>query len=72
MAVATNGNRITRGDLEAAFTRFTGEGEATAKAMVPQGAVVAGAVALVVITLTYLAGRRRGRGRSAVIELRRV
>jgi hypothetical protein len=72
MAVATNGHRITRDDLQAAFTRLSGEGEATAKAAMPQAAVVAGAVALAVVTLAYLAGRRRGRNRSAVIELRRV
>jgi hypothetical protein len=49
-----------------------GEGEDKAKAAVPQAAVVAGAVALAVITLAYLAGRRRGRKRSAVVEIRRL
>jgi hypothetical protein len=72
MAVGTNGRRITRDDLEAAFSQVVGEGEATAQAAVPQVLVVAGAVALGVIALAYLAGRRRGRGRSAVLEVRRV
>lgn len=64
--------RITRDDLEAAFAQVVGEGEATAKAALPSAAVIAGAVALGVITLAYLAGRRRGRRRSAVLEIRRV
>jgi hypothetical protein len=72
MAVGTNGRRITRDDLEAAFSRVAGDGEATARAAAPQALVVAGAVALGVITLAYLAGRRRGRRRSAVLEVRRV
>jgi len=38
----------------------------------PQVAVIAGAAVMVVLTLTYLAGRRRGRRRSAVVEIRRV
>ncbi len=72
MAVGTNGRRITRDDLEAAFSEVIGEGEATAEAALPQVLVVAGAIALGVITLAYLAGRRRGRRRSAVLEVRRV
>lgn len=73
MAQATsNGRRITRDDLEAAFSRVIGEGEATAQAAAPTALVVAGAVALGVIALAYLAGRRRGRRRSAVLEIRRV
>lgn len=72
MAARTNGQRITRDDLEAAFARVVGEGEATGKAVLPQALVIAGAVALVAITVAYLAGRRRGRRRSAILEIRRV
>lgn len=72
MATATGGRRITRDDLEAAFARVVGEGEATAQSAAPTGLVVAGAVALGVIALAYLAGRRRGRRRSAVVEVRRL
>ena len=38
----------------------------------PQIALIAGTVALAVVTLAYLAGKRRGRRRSAVVEIRRV
>jgi hypothetical protein len=67
-----NGGRITREDLQAAYSQVLGEGEATVRAAAPQGIAVVSAVGLVVITLAFLAGRRRGRSRSAVVEIRRL
>jgi len=72
MASRTNAGRITRDDLEAAFSQVVGEGEATAESALPQIVLIAGAVAVTVLTLAYLAGRRRGRRRSAVVEVRRL
>ena len=72
MATRTNGRRITRDDLQAAFSQLAGERQAVAKAAAPQAALVAGALALAAVTLAYLAGKRRGRHRSAVIEVRRI
>jgi hypothetical protein len=72
MPVGTNGQRITRQDLEAAFSEVVGEGESTTQRALPQLLLVAGAVALSVVTLAYLAGKRRGRRRSAVVEVRRL
>lgn len=72
MAVSTNGRKITRVDLEAAFNRAFGEGEAVARRSMPQAVMVGGAVGLVVLILVYLAGRRSGRHRSAVLEIRRL
>ncbi len=71
MAVSTNGRRITKDDLQAAYGQVLGEGEAQVSSAVPQALVVAGAVALAVITVAYLAGKRRGRRRSSII-VRRV
>ena len=71
MPLDTNG-RITRTDLEVAFSRTWGDGQETATALVPQALIVAGAVALAVVTLAYLAGKRRGRRRSSVVEIRRL
>ena len=68
----TNGRRITRDDLESAYSRVFGEGEATARGSAPQGIAVVVAVALGVITVAFLAGRRKGRSRSAVVEIRRL
>lgn len=72
MAVQTNGRRISRDDLEAAFTKVLGDGEATAESVGPPVLVIAAAAAIGVVALAYLAGRRRGRRRSTVIELRRI
>jgi hypothetical protein len=68
----TNGRLITRDDLQAAYSQLVGEGEATARAAAPRGLAVAGAVALFVVTVAFLAGKRRGRARSAVVEIRRL
>jgi hypothetical protein len=68
----TNGRLITRDDLQAAYSQVMGQGEATARAAAPRGLAVIGAVALTVVTVAFLAGRRRGRSRSAVVEIRRL
>ncbi|HEY1827870.1 MAG TPA: hypothetical protein VGF87_07605 [Acidimicrobiales bacterium] len=68
----TNGRLITREDLQAAYSQFMGEGEATARAAAPKGFAVVGAAALVVVTIAFLAGRRRGKATSAVVEIRRL
>jgi hypothetical protein len=72
MSVQTNGRRITRDDLEAAFGKVVGDGRTAARTAMPQAVVVAGAVALVVVTLAFAAGKRRGRRKSSVIEIRRL
>ena len=68
----SNGRLITREDLQAAYEQVMGEGEATARAAAPRGLAVAGAVAILVIALAFLAGKRRGRSKSAVVEIRRL
>ncbi|HMD45754.1 MAG TPA: hypothetical protein VKG43_06325 [Acidimicrobiales bacterium] len=73
MAVATtNGRRITRADLESAFAQALGVGEEKVQSKLPQIVVAAAAVTVTVLALTYMAGRRRGRKRSAVLEIRRL
>jgi hypothetical protein len=68
----SNGRLITRDDLQAAYAQVMGEGEATVRAAAPRGLAVGGAIAIVIIALAFLAGRRRGRARSAVVEIRRL
>ena len=69
---ASKGGRITREDLQAAYAQVLGEGEATIRAAAPRGIALAGAIGVVVVTLAFLAGRRRGTNRSAVVEIRRL
>ena len=72
MAARSDRRRITRDDLQAAFDGVLGEGESAVRAAAPQAAVVGGAAALALVALAYLAGRRRGRKRTAVLEVRRI
>ena len=72
MARIKAAHRVTREELQAAFTQVLGEGEAAAGARMPQAVVLAGAVVVAVLALTYLSGRRRGRKNSAVIEIKRL
>lgn len=72
MSVQTNGRHITRADLEAAFQKVVGEGEKTVERATPTAAIIAGAAVVVVVTLAFLAGKRRGRKRSTVVEIRRI
>jgi len=64
--------KITRDDLEAKLREIAGEVDERVEDAKPN--IVAGAVvALVVVAiLAYLFGRRSGRVRSAVVEIRRV
>ncbi len=64
--------RITRGDLEAKLREVSGDVGETVEAAKPQ--LVGGAVAglLLALIVAYLLGRRRGRKRSAIVEIRRV
>jgi hypothetical protein len=72
MAGTASTTRITRGDLEAKLREVTGEATETVEAARPQ--LIGGAVAglLLVVIVSYLFGRRRGRKRSAIVEIRRV
>lgn len=71
MTTATT-KRITRDDLETKLREVTGEFDQTVDAVRPQliGGAVAGVILLALVA--YLLGRRSGRRRSALVEIRRV
>ena len=64
--------RITRDDLEAKLREMSGGVEDTIDEVRPTviTTVVAGAV--LALLVAYLLGRRKGRARSAVVEIRKV
>ena len=64
--------RITRGDIEAKLRDMRGEVEETAEAARTPILAIAGGVAAAVIVLVFLLGKRRGRRKSTVVEIRRV
>lgn len=70
------GGRITPADIEAQVRQITGEVaetvEGVTEAVKPKMIPVAAAGGAVLVAATYLLGRRRGRRRSTVVEIRRV
>lgn len=65
-------DRITRDDLEDKFRELEGEARDQVESA-RSTAIAAGVVALlVVLLLAFLLGRRKGRHRSTVVEIRRV
>jgi hypothetical protein len=72
MPVETNGRKISRDDLQAAFAKAIGDGEDSVRASLPPVLVVAGAVVVGLVAVAYLFGRRGGRNDSAIVEIRRL
>jgi hypothetical protein len=64
--------RISRDDLEAKLRDLSGGLEDTVEAARPKVISSAAAGVLLAVLLAYLLGRRRGRARSAVVEIRKV
>ncbi len=64
--------QITRNDLEAAFSRVVGAGEKSAEEAMPKAMMLAGIVALAFVTAVYLVGKRSGRRKASVVEIRRL
>lgn len=63
---------ITRDDIEARLRELNGEVVAETTAARSNLVTIAAAVAVAVVTVAFLAGRRRGRSRSTVVEVRRI
>jgi hypothetical protein len=64
--------RITRDDIEAKLREISGEVDDSVESARPK--VLTGAVAgvFLLVVVAYLLGRRRGRKRSALVEIRRL
>jgi hypothetical protein len=63
---------ITRDDIEAKFRELTGEANNEVEAVRTQALTVGLAVGTALLTVVYLMGRRSGRRRSSVVEVRRI
>ncbi len=64
--------RITRADIEGKLRDMRGEVEETAEAAKAPIMAIAADVAAAVVIAAFLLGKRRGRRRSTVVEIRRV
>lgn len=72
MTAAPRTSPITRDDLEAKLRELQGEVEET-KESVLSTAITVGAVVLVgVVAVAFLMGRRRGKKRTTIVEVRRI
>lgn len=63
---------VTRQAIEAKLREIKGEVDTTATAAKPGGLVVGVAVALAVVGLAYVMGRRKGKKKTTLVEVRRV
>lgn len=72
MTAAPKESRVTRDDIEAKLREIRGGLEADVEQArgTARTALVAGAVVLVVVV--YLMGRRRGRKKTTIVEIRRI
>jgi 1-aminocyclopropane-1-carboxylate deaminase/D-cysteine desulfhydrase-like pyridoxal-dependent ACC family enzyme len=72
-AVAANApERITRDDLEAKFRSVQGEVEEQRASAMSTLVTVGAVVAVAVVAVAFLAGRRRGKKRTTIVEVRRI
>ena len=64
--------RITRADIEGKLRDMRGDVQETAEAAKAPIMAIAAGVAAVVVIGAFLLGKRRGRRKSTVVEIRRV
>ena len=69
---APPGDRVTRADIEAKFGELQGDVETAGEAAKGVGMAVAGVAVVVVISLVFLLGKRRGKRKTTTVEIRRV
>ena len=63
---------ITRGDIEAKLREIRGEVDDTTGAAKPYALAAGVVVAVAVVGLAFMWGRRKGKKRTTVVEVRRV
>lgn len=64
--------RITREDIETKLRQLKGDTEEVAQSQKKNGIIVAALGAVAVIALAYFLGRRKGKKKSAIVEIRRL
>ncbi len=64
--------RISRSDLESKFRELQGNVNETKESALATAITVGAVVAVGVVAVAFLLGRRRGRRRTTVVEVRRI
>jgi hypothetical protein len=70
--MSAGSERITRDQIEAKFRELTGDAAVEAEETKTQAITVGLAVAVALVAVVFLIGRRSGRRKSAIVEVRRV
>jgi hypothetical protein len=71
-AVRSTSTPIRRGDLEAKFRELQGEVDETRQAATTTLLTVGAVVAVGVVAVAFLLGRRKGKKRTTIVEVRRI
>jgi hypothetical protein len=69
---ATPGGPINRSDIQAKLEEIKGEVDETASTAKPFVLAAGIAIAVGVVTVAYLMGKRRGRKKTTIVEVKRV
>lgn len=72
MTAAKTSTKITRDDLEAKFRELQGDASETVEEAKGYAVTAAIAVGVVLVAAVFVLGRRRGRRRSTIVEIRRL
>jgi hypothetical protein len=65
-------DRITRDQIEAKFRELTGEVSDEVESTRSQAITIGLAVGVALVAVVFLIGRRNGRRKSAIVEVRRI
>jgi hypothetical protein len=63
---------VSRSDIESKLREIRGEVDSTATSAKPIALAVVGVAAVLVVGAAYFLGRRKGKKKSTVVEIRRV
>lgn len=72
MSIQSTNGKITRADIQAKLHEMRGDVEESAEAAKTPLMAIAGGVAVAIVVVAFLLGKRRGRRKSTVVEIRRV
>ncbi len=64
--------KVTRDDIEAKLRELRGEVDTRAQSAKSTGVAIVAGVVMVTIITAYVLGRRRGKKRNMVLEIRRI
>jgi hypothetical protein len=70
--MATAEKPVTRGDIEAKFRQLQGEVETTADSARSYVLIGGIAGAILIVLIVFIFGRRTGRKKSTIVEIRRL